>query len=170
MAAVLYTLLPRLSSSPTDLPFEKPPPQVVFSFSEQEITTVTTGSQEDHLLRETNYHYVCLSTYLGNITWVNDSTLLLVSRNESSDRRCVEVLLRHRGINHFRLTQLKARSCEHPLNKGNNTHHKGSAYLARQQKISFRTVKQPLFLHALSAIIEILVHSILFSHEKTTYT
>ncbi|MEN3936838.1 hypothetical protein V9P81_26460, partial [Enterobacter hormaechei subsp. hoffmannii] len=43
----------------------KPPPQVVFSFSEQEITTVTTGSQEDHLLRETNYHYVCLSTYLG---------------------------------------------------------------------------------------------------------
>ncbi|MFB7469308.1 hypothetical protein ACFCZ1_38520, partial [Streptomyces sp. NPDC056224] len=30
--------------------------------------------------------------------------------------------------------------------------------LARQQKISFRTVKQPLFLHALLAIIEILVH------------
>ncbi len=28
----------RLSSSPTDLTFEKPPPQVVFSFSEQEIT------------------------------------------------------------------------------------------------------------------------------------
>ncbi|WP_218058158.1 hypothetical protein, partial [Enterobacter hormaechei] len=71
---------------------------------------------------------------------------------------CNSALLRHRGINHFRLTQLKARSCEHPLNKGNNTHHKGSAYLARQQKISFRTVKQPLFLHALLAIIEILVH------------
>ena len=37
----------RLSSSPTDLTFEKPPPQVVFSFSEQEITRRKKGTQED---------------------------------------------------------------------------------------------------------------------------
>ncbi len=48
-----------LSSSPTDLTFDQTTSPGGFSFSEQEITTVTTGSQEDHLLRETNYHYVC---------------------------------------------------------------------------------------------------------------
>jgi hypothetical protein len=37
-----------LSSSPTDLTFDQTTSQVVFSFSEQEITTETTGSQEDH--------------------------------------------------------------------------------------------------------------------------
>ena len=37
----------RLSSSPTDLTFEKPPPQAVFSFTEQEITRTEHGSQED---------------------------------------------------------------------------------------------------------------------------
>ncbi|MFV9181223.1 hypothetical protein, partial [Serratia marcescens] len=37
----------RLSSSPTDLTFEKPPPQAVFSFTEQEITRTERGSQED---------------------------------------------------------------------------------------------------------------------------
>ena len=37
----------RLSSSPTDLTFEKPPPQVVFSFLGQETTTTNDGSQED---------------------------------------------------------------------------------------------------------------------------
>ncbi|EBH9510833.1 hypothetical protein DS395_23625, partial [Salmonella enterica subsp. enterica serovar Cerro] len=35
-----------LSSSPTDLTFEKPPPQVVFSFTGQKITHCSKRSQE----------------------------------------------------------------------------------------------------------------------------
>ncbi|PAO97070.1 hypothetical protein, partial [Salmonella enterica] len=41
-----------LSSSPTDLTFEKPPPQVVFSFSEQEITRRKKGTQEDPFIAQ----------------------------------------------------------------------------------------------------------------------
>ncbi|MEP8746112.1 hypothetical protein ABKV85_23205, partial (plasmid) [Enterobacter hormaechei] len=46
ICALLKTVT-RLSSSPTDLTFEKPPPQAFFSFTEQEITRTEHGSQVD---------------------------------------------------------------------------------------------------------------------------
>ncbi|MDN5176020.1 hypothetical protein LVK54_28140, partial [Escherichia coli] len=36
-----------VKQSPTDLTFEKPPPQAVFSFTAEEITTPFKGSQGD---------------------------------------------------------------------------------------------------------------------------
>ncbi|MHB6872288.1 hypothetical protein ACYCGX_26645, partial [Klebsiella pneumoniae] len=43
--------LPRFRNLPVSAPSRKPPCRVVFSFTEQEITMINKGSQEDPLLR-----------------------------------------------------------------------------------------------------------------------
>jgi len=53
--------LPRFRNLPVSAPSKKPPCRVVFSFTEQEITMINKGSQEDPLLRTSPTYRKCAS-------------------------------------------------------------------------------------------------------------